>query len=336
MAQRDFYTVLGVSKTATADEIRAAYRKLARQYHPDVNKTPEASKLFNEVQQAYDVLSDPEKRALYDQYGDAEARPGPQAGGRAGPHVRWSTVGAPGGGGYGDFDPDDLGDIFEAMFGGSRNAGPGAGGRTRAGGRARPRSAAPQATPIHRHDVSITFMTAVRGGTEQLRLTADGSARTIEVTIPPGIDDGGQLRIRGAVGGEDLILTVKVGGHPIFRRGDPDGGPAASGKGLNLWLDLPLTIAEATLGATVPVPTLEGAVQLTVPAGTPSGRKLRLKGRGVKNAKGESGDLYAIVKVVAPAGDELTPKQREALESIAAKGPAPRADPAWVDAVGGS
>jgi curved DNA-binding protein len=325
MAKRDYYEVLGVAKGATGDEIRKAYRNLARKLHPDVNKATDAAAKFNEVQEAYDVLSDDQKRKNYDQFGHAGAGFGAGAGGPPGagrPHYSWSNVG--GGTGVGaDYDVEDIGSMFEAFFGGSRPDMGGMGGM--GGGRARAsrkaRQAPPQQPPIE-HTLDITFMTAARGGTEQLRIEQEGRTRTIEVKIPKGTADGARLRVRGGSDGQDVILRIRVGGHPIFRRSE-SGGP----QGLNLFLDLPLTIAEATLGTEVSVPTLDGSVHLRVPPGTASGLKLRARSQGLEGPKGEKGDLYAVVKIVPPKGDALSAEEADVLRHISERGASPRA--AW-------
>jgi DnaJ-class molecular chaperone len=329
---KDYYQILGTSKTASADEIRSAYRKLARKLHPDVNKAPDAAAKFNEVQQAYDVLSDDHKRKLYDQFGSAAFEaggPGTSAGragaGRASPHYSWSNVGGrtqggPDLGGM-DFDAEDIGSVFEAIFGQQQQAGGSPFTRT-----GRPR-AKPKAPDESRHEVRISFMTAARGGVERLRVSDNGSQRTVEVTIPPGIEEGSQLRVRGGAGtGRDLILLIHIDPHPLIRRGEG----ADVGKGLDLYLDLPLTIAEATLGEVISVPTLGGPVDLQVPAGTASGRKLRLRGKGIHDPQGRQGDLYAVIRIVPPAGKELTEAEGAELRRISAKGPAPRAGSSWM------
>jgi curved DNA-binding protein len=347
MAAKDYYEVLGVSRTATEDEIRKAYRKLARQYHPDVNKAADAQKRFTEVQEAYDVLSDARKRQMYDQTGRAE---GPRTGpGGRGPHYSWTNVGG-GRGGEAEVDLEDLGSMFEAFFGGKGGGGgfgdfgpfgSGGGGRAAAGGRrgrARPGAGGREGpVPAAEHELTVSFMTAAKGGEERLRLVQDGKTRTIDVSIPKGLNDGSRLRVRGAGGvgdaAADLILTVRIGQHPLLRRSEFPNQPAV---GLDLYIDLPLTIAEATLGATVTIPTLEGTVELSVPAGSASGRKLRLRGRGVEDAHGKKGDLYAIVKIVPPDGSRLSDEDAAALERIAAKGPnppPPRSATGWTHAV---
>jgi len=355
MASRDYYEVLGVAKGASADEIRAGYRKLARQYHPDVNKAADATKRFTEVQQAYDVLSDDAKRKLYDQFGAAafEAGPAPAGGrsdgnGRSGPHYSWGNVGAPGGsgkagGGFNmngvDLDAEDIGSVFEAIFGAGGAAGGGGGrdadlgggrpaGRSprsgRSGSRGRATRIDPEPPPDVRHEVRVDFTTVARGGVERLKLSDGGKTQTIEVTIPQGIDDGAQLRVRGAASGRDLILTVRVTPHPLLRRGALE----ETGKGLDLYLDLPLTIAEATLGAIVAVPTPDGSADLPIPPSTGSGRKLRLRAKGLRDAEGRQGDFYAVIKIVPPTG-EIGVEDAQILRRIAALGPAPRTGAGW-------
>jgi curved DNA-binding protein len=319
MAKRDYYEVLGVARTATADDIRKAYRKLARQYHPDVNKSPDAAKKFTEVQEAYDVLSDDSRRRTYDEVGHA---PEPRAGaGAGGGHYPWTNAAGHGA----EVDTEDLSSMFDAFFGGrGQDFGMGGmGGRARTKrGRAR---AQPEPQPPPEHELEVTFLTAVRGGNERLRLSADGKVRTIDVTIPQGVTNGARLRVRGGSGAGDLILRIKVGEHPLFRRTEVRGVGA---EGLDLYLDLPLSIAEATLGATVAVPTLNGTIELTVPPGSASGRKLRLRGRGVEDAKGAKGDLYAILKIVPPEGGRLSADDAAALRRIAGTS-SPRTGPEW-------
>jgi DnaJ-class molecular chaperone len=223
--------------------------------------------------------------------------------------------------------------MFEAFFGG-KGGGQGGGfgmggmgggaprGRT-GGGKARKATRAAPAEPeAIEHELDITFMTAAKGGTEPLRLSTEGKARTIEVKIPRGTPDGARLRVRGGADGQDIILRIKVGPHPLFRRTEHGVGP----QGLDLYLDLPLSIAEATLGAHVTVPTLDGSVELRIPPGTGSGRKLRVRGQGLEDAKGARGDLYAIIKIVPPTGEALSPQDAAALRRIAEAGPNPRAD----------
>ena len=312
-ASRDHYDVLGVSRSASADEIRSAHRRLARQYHPDLNKDPGAGDRFNEVQRAYEILSDPEKRKKYDQFGDAAFEAGVAAGGPGGPGA---GQGAP----WQEMDPEAMRDIFGDMFGDA--FGGGGGGRRRARGRA-PR---PTQGPDREFELVLGFAVAANGGTEQLKLRgSDGSTETIDVKVPAGVADGSKLRVRGRGeagfhGGPrgDLILTVRIGAHPWCGR-----------DGLDLSVDVPITIAEAALGTTVEVPLLKGRVKLKVPPGTSSGAKLRVRGRGIVDAKGASGDLYAVISIAAPK--ELSESDRAALESLATHLSDPRASLAWAE-----
>jgi curved DNA-binding protein len=343
MAKRDYYDVLGVSRTATADEIKKAHRKLARQYHPDMqsNKNNKQSEeKFKEVQEAYDVLSDVEKRQNYDQFGHAGVGAGPPPPGRAGngspfdeAFRRAGGAGGSGGarrGGSGwragpnvtveDIDPNDFSnagdfsDIFDQLFG----------GRGGTAGKAIPRSRAkpePQRGADVEHPVTLTFEQAARGVTLPLQINRDGKLETIDIKVPPGVKDGSKIRIRGRgqqAGGEpgDLFIITQVVPHPFFRR-----------EGLDILLDLPLSLYEALLGAKVSVPTLDGPVTLTIPPGTSSGAKLRIKGRGVERT-GEKGDELVVVKVIVPK--ELDDEDRQVIKRLQEKHPIDaRADVKW-------
>ncbi|MFN0131407.1 MAG: DnaJ C-terminal domain-containing protein [Phycisphaerales bacterium] len=299
MAKRDFYQILGVSKDATADQIKSAYRALARKLHPDVNKAADAAKKFAEVQDAYDVLSDPTKRKHYDQRGHA---PPEQPG--QGSHYSWSNVGRGGGAAV---NADELSEMFESFFGGTQ------GQRTRA------RKARPARPEPTEHDLPITFLTAAKGGTESIRLESDGQEHAVQVRIPAGVRQAAKLRVGGPDG--DLILRVRIGNHPIFRRTE---SKSDDQEGLDLYFDLPLTLAEATLGATVSVPTLDGTVELQVPPGSASGRKLRLRGKGIGDDSGTRGDLFALVRIVPPPADSLTADERDMLLRLSARAGSPR------------
>lgn len=284
MSDTEYYDVLGVSKSASKDEIRKAYKKLARKYHPDVNPDDkEAAEKFKEIQEAYDVLGDPEKREKYDQYGSAYKYAG--AGGAGGPEFHW-TGGGPGAG------PIDLGDIFGEGGFDFRDLFGGGGGR-RAQARPRPRKGEDLRT-----EIIVDFETAAIGGKHDLQYRVAGEPQHISVTIPAGIASGKSIRLAGqgnpGQGGGppgDLLITVNVAPHPWFKR-----------DGNHILLDLPLTPAEAALGTKVEVPTLqEGRVVLTVPAGTSSGMKLRLKGKGIVDSKTKQrGDQYVAAKIVVP------------------------------------
>jgi DnaJ-class molecular chaperone len=285
---KDPYSALGVARDADDDAIRTAYRRLAREFHPDVNPdNPAAEERFKTVSEAYSVLSDSEKRRAYDEFGEvsyqagfdaAEARRARDAFGGG-----FSSHSQPGGAEFGHGGLDDL---FSNLFGG---AGPGR--RTM-----RRRGANLEAS------LELDFLEAARGGDKRLQIsrpTATGGHRSESVTvrIPPGVADGGQIRLRGK-GGEglgggpagDLIARIRVRSHPLFRRDNRD-----------ISLEVPLTIAEATLGTQVEVPTLDGRVTVTIPPGTDSGSKLRLRGKGVPDPSGgAAGDFYVTVKISVP------------------------------------
>ncbi len=335
MPQRDYYDILGLPRTASADDIKRAYRKLAKKYHPDRNpqdKTAESR--FKEVQTAYEVLHDPQKRQQYDTFGQAGPEAG-QPGWRSAPsgeHVyTWRSGGGP------DIPVENLEDLFQVFAGG---AGPG-GNRgsvfeqffregPRAGRRQRRRSAPQPAEEPGRdleHPVSLTFDQAIHGTTLDLRVSEGqgGNSQTVSVKIPPGVADGQRIRVRGQGhrGGPvsspgDLYIVCRVEPHRYFRR-----------AGNDIYLDLPVSLTEAALGAKIEIPTLDGRTVLTVPPGTPSGAKLRLKERGVKPpGKQPRGDLYALVRIVPPRS--LTARQRELLEELRASGDeTPRSGVGW-------
>ncbi|MHC4990147.1 MAG: DnaJ C-terminal domain-containing protein, partial [Planctomycetota bacterium] len=241
------------------------------------------------------------KRKQYDRFGRVGVRAGDTPGGAR----TWSA----GAGGV----PPEFGDLFEQFF--SPRGGPFGGGTA-----APPRGTRGQDL---RHELTVSFMTAATGGAEELRL--GGGPDRISVKIPAGIDTGAKLRVKGRgrpgqAGGPagDLIVGIKVGRHPIFRR-----------EGLDVLVDVPITLAEAGLGTTVVVPLLKGSVQIKVPPGASSGRKLRVPGKGIVSADGQQGDFYAVVQVVAP--DELTPKSRQLLEELSAELKNPRNTGPWTD-----
>lgn len=203
--------------------------------------------------------------------------------------------------------------------------------RSRSSSKKSQRPAAPKGSPPDtvEQSIRVPFLMAARGGTEQIKISENGKSRTIEVTIPPGINNGGQLRVRGAASargvGRDLLLTVHVDGHSLFRRGEFE----ETGRGLDLYLDLPVTITEATLGAGIVVPTLNDAVEVTLPPGTPSGKKLRLRGKGIVDPSGLSGDLFAIVRIVPPDPANLSEEEQRLLRSLGGRGADVRPGPRW-------
>jgi len=298
---RDYYEVLGVSKTAADADIKKAYRKLARQYHPDRNPgDKQAETRFKEVQDAYDVLSDKHKREQYDQFGFVGPGAGP-GGVPGGTTFHWG--GGPGG--AEQIDPSQFEDILR-HFGGFGGFGDGPGRRGR-GSRRRPAAApAPENVP----EVTIPLETAAVGG--KVSLTVDG--QHIDLKIPPGVAQGQTMRLAGqGPGGEDLYIKIGVAKHPYFRR-----------EGDDIILEVPLSLPEAALGATVEVPTLDGPrLGVKVPPGTSSGARLRLRGKGIKG-----GDQYIEIKIVAPAARDE--RSRQLLEEFSRLHPEnPRRGPPW-------
>jgi DnaJ-class molecular chaperone len=336
MAKRDYYDILGVSKSASADEIKKSHRKLVRQYHPDVTKNdPAAGEKFKEVQEAYDVLSDPTKRQNYDQFGHAGVGTAPppngdpfeayrraQQGGRGGKATWRASPGVT----VEEFDmgefanSGDFSAIFDQMFGakagGGMNAGPRGAGR---GGRAR--RPEPQRGADIEHPINLTFEQAARGVMLPLQISRDGSVETIDVKIPAGVKEGSRVRLKGKgeqTGGEpgDLYIITHVNAHPYFRR-----------EGMDIYVDVPISMYEAMLGTKLTVPTLEDSVTLTIPAGTSSGARLRIKGRGIERA-GEKGDQFVVIKIIAPKG--LDEEDRQLIEALAKKHPVDaRAELPW-------
>ncbi|CAN5143871.1 DnaJ C-terminal domain-containing protein [soil metagenome] len=312
---KDFYKILGVSKDVSDADLKKAYRKLARQYHPDSNPgNPAAEAKFKEISEANSVLSDAEQRREYDQMRAMGTSARFSAGGRPGQPGGFEDVfGGMFGQGGGPRQRQNAGfeDLLGGMFGGGGGFGQSSGGYRGFGG---PTKGADLSA-----SVTLDFMTAIRG--ETISVQAAGG-RPINTRIPEGVSDGQKIRLKGKGeasidGGApgDLVLSVTVRKHPVFER-----------DGLNLRLEVPVTFTEAVFGATIEVPTLGGEpVKLKVAAGTPSGRVLRVKGRGVKTAKG-TGDLLAEVVVAVPS--HLPAAAKEALEAFAAAMPDenPRAD----------
>jgi curved DNA-binding protein len=302
-ADHDPYETLGVTRSASDDEIRSAYRKLARTYHPDVCTEPDADKKFAAVQAAYEILSDKSKRAAFDQFGRVGAPGRPEHG----PGGGW--------GGAQQVNPADFEDIFEQMFRGQD----GFGGQPRAAARPAPHRGVDVTKTI-----SVTFQTAALGGTEHVTLD-DGSK--VDLHIPAGIEDGGKLRLRGrggSGGGDgskgDVIVTVKVGGHPSFTR-----------QGLDLLVTVPITIAEAANGTSVRVSLLKGSVDLTIPPGSSSGARLRVRGQGIASEQDAKGDLYAVIQIIAPS--DLSEQAATELEAIGNTLPDPRLDTPGVESI---
>lgn len=301
---KDYYATLGVPRSASADELKKAYRKLAKQYHPDLHKGDKVKEdKFKEVSQAYEVLGDAKKRKQYDQFGQwSQGGFDPAQAYRT---YTWTSGGAgPGGGPQGDF-----GDIFEDIFGmggfgakARQSRGQARGGFGDWQQAARPRDL--------EYTMEIDFLQAVSGGETRIAITRNGRTEKIDVKIPAGVKDASKIRLTGkgessAVGSGDLYIALTVKPHPYFQR-----------EAHNILVDLPVTVSEAALGATVKVPTIDGAVSLKIPAGSSSGTRLRLKGKGIPYEKGKKrGDQYVIVKIVLP--EKLDTESKELFKKLA-------------------
>ncbi len=315
---RDYYEILAVKRGASQAEIQRAYRKLARKYHPDVNKAKDAEDKFKEINEAYEVLKDPEKRKMYDQLGPEwrsgqEFRPPPgwdfrqqgfrTAGGQGAQEFQWG-----GSGGFSDF--------FESLFGGGGFQEGVRGGR---GGFGRQGTVFRQAGSDQETTLRITLEEAFQGAAKPIILqsqsiTPDGQIQTqekrYEVKIPPGILPGQKIRLSGqggaGVGGGpsgDLYLKIEIEPHQVFTL-----------NGRDLYMEVPVTPWEAVLGAEINVQTLSGTITLKIPPSTQSGQKLRIRGKGMPNPKGPLGDLYATVVVKVPT--KPSPKERELMEEL--------------------
>lgn len=287
---RDYYDVLGVARQATPDEIKRSYRKLARSAHPDVNTAPDAAEQFAELSAAYEVLSDPEKREAYDRFGHAG--------------VQGSSAGASRAAREAGFDPSGFEDLFSQFFGG--------------GGGPSHRATAPQRGEDRSLEHGITFRTAVLGGVEHIR---DASGTDVELKIPPGVEDGQSLRLRGRGGPSnnggpagDLKVKIRVGGHPWLKR-----------EGKHLRGLVPLSLDEAILGTEIEIPLLDGQVHIKVPPNSSSGRILRVPKLGIPSDP--PGDLRLELRVVMPEGghEALNQLAKELQGSL----PDPRQDVDW-------
>ncbi|HSY41418.1 MAG TPA: J domain-containing protein [Polyangia bacterium] len=301
---KDLYKTLGVAESADEAAIKKAYRKLAKELHPDTTgNDKKKTERFKEINEAYEVLGDSKKRQEYDRLKHAPVRPdGMPEGFDAEAFAQTfgrSRAGAGGGGMSGEFDMNDL---FSTLFGGG---GPGAGFDPR-----RQRTRPARGSDIEGR-MEVTFVESALGGKRTVRT---GSGTAVEVNIPPGVEEGGRLRLPGqgapapARNGTpgDLYLDIEVRPDPFLRRHESD-----------IELDLPVTFAEAALGAKIEVPTVEGRVTVTVPPGTSSGARLRLRGRGVKNADGSRGDQLCRVEIVAPKLKPDDDETRKLIEEVA-------------------
>lgn len=319
MKFRDYYEVLGVDRKATQEEIQKAFRKLARKYHPDVNKTKEAEDRFKEINEANEVLSDPDKRKRYDALGanwkagqDFQPPPGWDANGGS----FHFNFGQGGGGDFGGFS-----DFFEAMFGGGAFSGGGfsgagfsGGGFSGAGfgggspfgagmgGRVFGKQAEPTAAEA---ELQISVEDSITGATKTIQVRdAQGRARSLQVTIPVGATDGTTIRLPGKKGETDLYLRIRLAPHPRY-----------SISGSDLIVKLPVAPWEAALGSKVDLVLPDGTIKLSVPAGSQSGSKLRVRGRGLSATKGGRGDILAEIRIVVPT--TLSAAERESFENLA-------------------
>ena len=339
---QDYYETLGVSRGASQEEIQAAYRKLARKYHPDLNKSPDAEERFKQVGEAYEVLRDPEKRKRYDTLGqdwkggqDFTPPPGWEeifrsgaAGGRA---RRGARGGAPGGQGFevfGDFDFEEspfggggFSDFFNMLFGQgfARGAAPGGPRGFRGAG-----PAGPQRGQDHEAEITIPLEEAMQGGRRTISLESvqpdpsgrpQRSTRTFEVSIPAGVTEGRRLRLGGQGGrgpgglpAGDLYLRVHLAPHPSFRV-----------EGADLETEVPVAPWEAALGGSIEVPIVGGRAQVRLPPGIQGGQKVRLKGKGLARPEGGRGDLYALIRVAMPK--PLSAREKELFEELARVSP---------------
>ena len=307
---RDYYETLGVSKTASEDEIKSAFRKLARKYHPDVAKDKkEAEEKFKQINEAYEVLSDPEKRRKYDQLGENWNQPGgfqppPQWGGgqRGG---GFHGAGGENGGVEFEFGGTGFSDFFEAFFGGGR-------GRSAFGGFGQRGTMAERGSDVEA-DIMVTLEEALHGSTRQVSLRRAGSEKTetYQVKIPRGVREGQRIRLAGQGeagerGGKsgDLFLRVRLARHPDF-----------SVEGSDLVHEVKIAPWQAVLGDQIIVPTLEGNARLKLPPGTQGGQRFRLRGRGLPGVSGQRGDLYVVVQITVPK--KLSDSERKLWEQLA-------------------
>lgn len=304
---RDYYETLGVSKTATADEIRSAFRKLARKYHPDVAKDKKAAEeKFKQINEAYEVLSDPEKRKKYDSLGENWNQPGsgfqpPQGGG----FQQYTWGGGDNGGVEFEFGGTGFSDFFEQFFGGGR-------GRSSFGGFGQ-RPATPERGADVEADIMVTLEEALRGATRTVSLRRANSSKveTYQVKIPRGVREGQRIRLAGQGetgegGGKsgDLFLRVRLAKHPDF-----------SIEGSDLVHEIEIAPWQATLGTELKVPTLDGDVRLKIPAGTNGGQRFRLRERGLPSSAGGRGDLYVEAQIAIPK--KLSGRERELWTELA-------------------
>ncbi|HSU81942.1 MAG TPA: DnaJ C-terminal domain-containing protein [Thermoanaerobaculia bacterium] len=320
MEYKDYYATLGVKKEASQDDIQKAYRKLARKFHPDVNKDPQAEVKFKEIGEAYEVLKDPDKRKKYDQFGSNWNRMG---GGQGAPPPGWEGVHFDFGQGGGGFDFRDFqgaggggaagfSDFFEMLFGG------GAGGRRRGGpagfgGQGAGFGGVPQAGGDSEATIALSVEEAVRGGSREIAISDPntGQRKTLTIKIPEGVRSGQRIRLAGqgsaGFGGGpagDLFLKIEIAPDPRYRV-----------EGSDILTTVPVHPPVAALGGEADVETPTGTLRVKIPAGSSSGRKIRLRGRGLSQSGGGKGDLLAEIRIVIP--ENLTDRERELYQQLA-------------------
>jgi curved DNA-binding protein len=297
MKFRDYYQIMGIERDASQDDIKRAYRKLARKYHPDVSKEADAEERFKEVGEAYEVLKDPEKRAAYDQLGSNW-----QQGQEFKPPPGWQDGFEFSGGGFTGADSAHFSDFFEDLFGGASSF----------GHRGSRQQGFQMKGEDHHAKVAVSMEDAYHGAERSIQLKVpevDSSGhvhtrnRTLNIKIPKGVTQGQRIRLRGQGGpgmgnaeAGDLYLEIDLIPHPVFRA-----------EGRDVYVDLPITPWEAALGAQSPIPTLGGKVDMKIPAGSQTGKKLRLKGRGLPGK--QAGDQYVILKIIAPEASTESEKE---------------------------
>ncbi len=322
-SKRDYYEVLGLDRGASLDEIKKAYRKLARKFHPDLNPGDSAAEeKFKEVSEANEILTDPEKKKTYDQFGHAafEGGMGGPGGGYSGFGNRtWTRHGGTGGGFEGfDFSNfsdggsfNSFSDIFSDLFSG--------------GGQRRTYSRRPRKGEDIYYTMNIDFLAAVKGTTATISIRTGKGNEHLNVTIPSGVNNGSKVRLKGkghpgVSNGPngDLFIITEINPHSFFRR-----------EGDDIYVDVPLTITEASLGTQVKIPTVDGSSKLTIPQGTQGGQKLRLKGKGVPHLKGSGrGDMFTVIKIVVPK--KISDDAKQLLMDFAGENPYdPRAGLGW-------
>ncbi|MBN2223289.1 MAG: DnaJ domain-containing protein [Deltaproteobacteria bacterium] len=311
MAKKDYYEALGLSRGASIDEIKKAYRKLARKYHPDMNPgDPSAEDKFKDISEAYEVLTDPEKKKMFDQFGDAAFSPGGGPGARTwtwksgeSPFEGFDFSGSGATDQYGSFS-----DIFSELFGARRSS-----------------VRRPRAGQDLSYTMEIDFMEAVGGVTKTVTLRTETGTEHLTVTIPAGVNEGSRVRLKGkggpgSAGGPsgDLYIITRVKPHPYFTRKEGD-----------IYVEIPVTITEAALGAQVNIPTVDGPTRLTIPEGTQGGQKLRLRGKGAPHLKGAGrGDMYAVIKIAVPK--KISDSSKKLLRDFDGQNPFnPRAKLGW-------